>query len=406
LTGPGASNLAALALLAACAAAPAAGLHVYVGRLSDTSATLAWGYTRGNGNTIGRGAKPRGKAALNINGRSVIVTGKTWADIGGLSPDREYQYSVSLQGGEKVSGKLRTWPARAEKLTFFLIGDYGKGNVEQRRLGERMTRELQRSYPTGPPRFVLTTGDNIYGTQLGFMTINSGNRDSHWRSRFFQPFETILKSIPFYPTPGNHDGDESENTDDMDVYLDNFFFPGGEPARYYQFSYGGSVDLFALDSTENKGSDSSPPSPQTQWLSHALASSRAPWKIVYMHHPLYTAGPRHEPSLNRLRHWAELFQRHGVQAVFAGHEHNFQYTRQDGIAWFVSGAGGALREGDITGKLKDAAIEAWSAERHFLVVEMDADVMKVTPVAGSGPVEPRDAAGGAVKIPLTIRRAR
>jgi hypothetical protein len=374
--------------------------------VGDTSATLAWGTTRGKGNTIGRGARPLGIAAVRIDGRNIVVGKKSWFEISGLSPDRDYDYTVAIQGGETVSGRLRTWPAETGKLTFFLIGDYGKGNGEQRLLAARMNTELQRARETGPARFVLTTGDNIYGTPLGFATLNSGNRDSHWRSRFFEPYEAILKSIPFYPTPGNHDGDESENRDDMDVYLDNFFFPGGEPSRYYQFNYGGYADFFALDSTENSGSDASPSSPQTQWLAQALAASRAPWKIVYMHHPPYTAGPRHEPSLGRLRHWVELFRKHGVQAVFAGHEHNFQYTRQDGIAYFVSGAGGALRDGDIAGKLKEAGMEAWSSERHFLVVEMDGGEMKVTPIADSGPIEPLDASGAPVKIPLTVRRAR
>lgn len=380
-------------------------LHVYVGRLADTSATIAWGETSGKGNTIGRASKPSGNVTVHIGGRDLKVADRNWIHVRGLAPDTDYRYTVET-GAVTVSGKLRTWPAQADKLTFLLIGDYGKGGDEQRMLAVRLNQQPVTEFETGPARFVLTTGDNIYGTQFGFGTRNSGNRDSHWGPRFFEPYRIILKSLPFYPTPGNHDGDESENEDDMDVYLDNFFFPGGEPARYYQFSYGGYADFFALDSTANSGSDATAAGPQTAWLEKALSSSRAPWKIVYMHHPLYTAGPNHEPSLDRLPHWAELFRKHGVQAVFAGHEHNFQYTRRDGIAYFVSGAGGALREGDIAGKLAAAGIEAWSPERHFLAVEMDGEVMKVTPVGHGGPVEPLDASRKRVKIPLTVRRAR
>jgi tartrate-resistant acid phosphatase type 5 len=406
LTASGVNKSFVIPFVLGCFALDAADTHVYVGALTDSSATVAWGKTKGSGNIIGRGSRPLGRARIDLDGREVRVSDKNWAEIDNLAPDWEYSYTVIIEGGDTIKGKLRTWPLESTKLTFFVIGDYGTGNSAQRRLGRRMASELRGIRPTGPPRFVLTTGDNIYGVQMGFGTFSSGNHDTHWRSRFFTPYESVLQSIPFYPTLGNHDGDESENRDDLDVYMDNFFFPDGKAARYYKFSYGKYADFFALDSTANRGSDYSPDSPQTKWLAKALADSRAPWKIAYFHHPIYTAGPRHAPRLERLSHWVNLFKKHGVQVVLTGHEHNFQFTNQDGIAYFISGSGGTLRESDIGLNMAGAGMEGWSAERQFLIVEMDGDLMRITPMSEEGPVAVQDAQGGQHKLPLTVRRAR
>jgi hypothetical protein len=126
---------------------------------------------------------------------------------------------------------------------------------------------------------------------------------------------TMLGSIPFYPALGNHDGNETERRRDLDTILD-FAFPQNKPARYYTFTYGGLAQFFALDTTSNTES-----------------------------------GPARPPGLEQLRHWFALFTGGGVKVVFSGHEHNFQASEvgsaTGGIRFFVSGAGGELRRGNV-----------------------------------------------------------
>ena len=66
-----------------------------------------------------------------------------------------------------------------------------------------------------------------------------------------------------------------------------------------------------------------------------LADSDAPWKFVYFHHPAYSSGP-HGP--HPLMQWP--FAEWGADAVFQGHDHNYERVRVDDLPYFVSGLGG------------------------------------------------------------------
>lgn len=76
-----------------------------------------------------------------------------------------------------------------------------------------------------------------------------------------------------------------------------------------------------------------------KWLEDSLSTSKARWKIVVMHHPLYSSGKKHG-SNGRLQMLLEpLFVRYGVAAVFAGHDHVYgRMALIKGVQYFVSGA--------------------------------------------------------------------
>jgi hypothetical protein len=278
-----------------------------------------------------------------------------------------------------------------------------------------MVREFESRQDTdNPVRFVLTTGDNIYSdTFLGLFPSKTGSKDSDWREKFYEPYGALLRRIPFYPTLGNHDRrDLSGDPGDAEVaaYLDNFFFPSNEPAAYYTFSVGGLVDFFALDSTAlwTRGmmeSSLAESGGQFRWLESELAKAASPWKIAYFHHPPFSAGPRHEPSMGSLEHVVELFRKSGVQAVFSGHEHNFQFTWANAetgrTAYIVSGAGGQVRTGSVYGDMQESGIAGTAPQRHFLLVEVDREEMRITPLSYE-PLVVRDANRNPVAMPLII----
>lgn len=399
-------------MLCACAQPP---VHVYIGDLGPRHALIAWGTVEGSGNTIGRGATPPGKATVTV-GPHRFETSQSWIQADGLQPDKEYDYSVSLPGRPVEKGRFRTWPESASQAAFLVIGDWGNGSKQQRRIAEAMTRLVaERAGGPRPIRFVLSTGDNIYSVIPGVFMAGSGSRDSHWGPRFFEPYAAILRSLPFYPVLGNHDGNESERRDDLTVYLDNFFFPGNRPARWYQFHYADLIDFVALDTTENTAQGGpkpawAPDGEQHRWARESFARLQRPWRIAYMHHPVFNAGPRHNDKDNekRLAHFVDLFARARVQAVFQGHEHNFQVSeanaRSRGIRYFISGAGGELRDGDVRSSMAASNIAGWAPQHHFLLVEVSAERMEVTPMSDSLPA-PKRPDGGAFPLPVVVERA-
>jgi hypothetical protein len=329
---------------------------------------------------------------VKIDGKDIAVADKNWTLVEGLRPDTNYPYQVLLNGRPIANAQLRTWAEKADKFRFFVIGDFGSGDEAQRSVAAAMLKEFNRHTGDNPVRFVITTGDNIYGT-LGFLLRfnNSGDRDIHWESRFFRPYEQLISHIPFYPSLGNHDGNETESRGDLAQYLDNFFFPPPHtPARYYRFSYGGLADFFALDSSNN--SEEGPPRPaytkggeQHKWLQANLSQSQVPWKITYLHHPPFNAGPRHPSAANELSHFIDEMKRNGVKVSFAGHEHNFQFSKKNAatgnIRFVLSGAGGELRTGDVTGSMDRANVEGWAPVLNFLSVEIEGREMRIEPIS-------------------------
>lgn len=384
--------------------------YTYVGDLGSDHVLIAWGTTTG-ANTIGRSSPSHGPAVVRINGKNLQVSDKNWMVVSDLKPDTDYPYEVVVNGRSIGKSQIRTWPEKSEKLRFFVIGDFGSGDSSQRSVAALMVKEFQRLSGDNPVRFVITTGDNIYGT-FGFaLRFNgSGDKDTHWDSRFFRPYAPILTHIPFYPSLGNHDGNETEAREDLPAYLDNFFFPAHIPSRYYRFSYGGLADFFALDSTTN--SETGPPSPaytkegeQFKWLQTNMSDSRVPWKIPYMHHPPFNAGPRHPAVAQEMAHFLDVFKQTGVKVMFSGHEHNFQFSKRDSetgnIRYIVSGAGGELRSGDVKEYMERSHIEGWAAARHFLSVEIEGKEMRVTPIF-EVPMDVVSHEGKTIGMPLRI----
>jgi tartrate-resistant acid phosphatase type 5 len=385
--------------------------YTYVDDLGPNYVELAWG-TADGANTIGRSAPSKGEATIQIAGRT-LVTKATQITIGDLAPDRDYAYTVSLGRQTVGQGEVRTWAAQSQKLVFFVIGDFGTGQAPQYKIARAMWDEFQRRAKTGNPvRFILSTGDNIYGNISGFLlgALHTGAQDSDWADKFFAPYEPLLARVPFFPTLGNHDGNETEKQGDLPAILDNFPYPQSKPARYYKFIYGDLAEFFGLDSTKNTETGPARPAylengEEFRWMQTEFAKPHPLWVIPFFHHPPFTAGPLHAASYQQLRHWVTLFGASGVKVVFNGHEHNFQESEANqqtsGIHFFVSGAGGELRAGDVRKKMKHANIRAWAPENHFLVVEIEGKTMQVTPLSFE-PVHVVASDGSPISLPITI----
>jgi hypothetical protein len=377
--------------------------YVYVGEIRPDSVLIGWGTTRGR-NTIGRTSAPMGAAVVEIDGRSVSESARNHVWVTGLAPDKAYPYKVRVGGREIGGGEVRTWPTASDKLIFFVIGDYGVGGPDQSAIADAMRVEADRS---GPVRFVLTLGDNLYGDL---------SEDKQWDDKFYRPFRALLTRIPIYPAPGNHDGDESQAKSNLELYLDNFLMPTAPvPGTHavYSFRFGALAEFFALDSTKNIptgiGNNYAPGGAQSRWLEGALPASTTKWKIPYFHHPIYcgghsgffSSGHKHlrgkdeEHPDRDLGHWVDLFEKHRVPVVFNGHEHNLQYTNPSdtgGVRYIVSGAGGKRSGGKP--KFAQYKIAGWSEERHFLKVSIDGGTMRIDPIgAGATPITAKGASG-------------
>ena len=164
---------------------------------------------------------------------------------------------------------------------------------------------------------------------------------------------------------GNHDNPNQRFYEPFNM--------GGE--RYYTFraSKGGiskategGVRFFALDTTYLD-------KPQLDWLEKELSSSSSDWKIAFFHHPLYSSGRTHGSALESRAVLEPLFVKYGVSAAFSGHDHVYERIKpqKGGIVYWVSGAGGRLRKGDL--RATDMTAKGFDRDYHFMIVEIAGD---------------------------------
>ena len=81
-----------------------------------------------------------------------------------------------------------------------------------------------------------------------------------------------------------------------------------------------------------------------------------------------------------------LFQKAGVSAVFAGHDHFYERTKpQKGIVYFVIGSGGQLRKGGIDRGTGLTAV-GFDTDLAFLAAEIDGDELYFNAISRAGTI--------------------
>jgi hypothetical protein len=80
-----------------------------------------------------------------------------------------------------------------------------------------------------------------------------------------------------------------------------------------------------------------------------------------------------------------LFLKHGVDAVFQGHEHFYERIKpQKGIYYFISGGAAKLREGNI--QKSDLTAKAFDTGYHFMLIELTKDKLNFQAISDQGKV--------------------
>ena len=242
-------------------------------------------------------------------------------------------------------------PRTDGSVRFAVMGDTGRGQREQLEVASQMAA-VRRQFPFD---FVIMLGDNIYGSDT----------PADMASKFEIPYKPLLDAgVVFHAALGNHDNPNQR------------FYPlfnmGGE--RYYTFPGDktgvgkglGSVSFFALDSDYLDKE-------QIDWLDQKLATSEAEWKVAFFHHPLYSSGGAHGSALESRAVLEPLFVKYGVSVAFAGHDHFYERIKPQlgGIVYWVSGAGGSLRKGDI--RVTDLTAKGFDRDNSFMIVEIAGD---------------------------------
>jgi hypothetical protein len=238
---------------------------------------------------------------------------------------KEDERWVSLTRGAMLPAFLQEPPPvfavkpATGRIRVLAFGDFGNGGPEQREVAAAM----QKYHAQNAFDFGITLGDNFYNKGM------ESPADPRWKTWWSDLYDPL--GVQIYASLGNHDWGFAESPAAEVLYTKQS--PSWQmPATYYTFT-AGPVQFFALDTNEVSQQ-------QLLWLDEQIGRSTAKWKIVYGHHPIYSAG-RHADNPTLIRNLLPLLKGR-VDMYLAGHDHDMQHLKEeDGVHFFVSGGGGA-----------------------------------------------------------------
>ena len=289
----------------------------YVQGVTATSAVIAW-----VGEEPGAGMVKYGKTPhLGWEDVDRRVGRRHAVTIAGLDPGSTYHYRVESADVPSASGRFCTAPVgEGSRFSFAVVGDSGSGGKGQLAVAGLLGRCW--------PDLILHTGDVVY----------PAGEESHYDQRFFTPYRHLIKEVPVFLVLGNHDVRKGSGA----AFLENFHPPLGSPGstkRYYSFDWG-DAHFVALDSELYYNDKGSSAERQKAFLERDLAATGKSLKIAFLHRSPY--GSSRHGGDDKVRHdLAPVFARHGVNLVFAGHDHVYERTVPiGGVTYIVSGGGG------------------------------------------------------------------
>lgn len=179
------------------------------------------------------------------------------------------------------------------------------------------------------PPFVVITGDFVNNSK-------SKEQIAAYKSMIAQ----IDFSVKVYMIPGNHDIGKVSRAS-IDNYKKNY----GEP--HFSFRYGDCA-FIGIDSNIIKEEDKEREEVQFKWLEQELQKTKdARFKFVFTHCSVFLKR-MDEPvnysnfSLPMREKYVRLFQKYGVNAIFAGHLHNNAYGKVGNMEMITIGPVGKV----------------------------------------------------------------
>ena len=270
--------------------------------------------------TVSARSEPLDPANPNLAGEQVAAVWNTGLETAhfhsvvfrDLEPDTVYAYRVrGARGNWSEWFQMRTAVAEGP-VSFIYVGDAQNGVLSH------WSRLIRAAYAAAPEvDFILHAGD----------LVNRASRDFEW-AEWFKAVGFIHGMVPAIPVAGNHEyarlGLPPQETDRILSihWRPQFTLPVVEtlPADLhevvYDVRYSEDLHVFILSTQNANIAD------QARWLDGALADSDARWKIVSMHHPVFSSGAGRD-SPERREILLPVLTRHEVDLVLQGHDHTY-----------------------------------------------------------------------------------
>ena len=240
----------------------------------------------------------QGEVFASRNGRAAYYV----ARLRQLVPNAHYRYRAVTDGRASDWFAFRTYSEHRDRFLFLYVGDV------QDTIGGIANSLLRGALGHHPDcEFLVCGGDLI-----------ERPANQYWVETF-RTLDSIGQMMPILNVTGNHDylkGVIQHLERRFPLVFSYFLDSKVDDNMVYTLNYG-DAQLFVLDSNREFFYLWT----QRQWLEGQLQHSTAKWKILVLHHPLYSIKGKN----NIIQHWLfdGLVHQYGVDLVLQGHEHAY-----------------------------------------------------------------------------------
>ncbi len=272
--------------------------------------------------------------------------------VSGLDPSTPYVYFIEIaRDGHPFTRRtakrtVRTLPASG-RFEFAVLGDS--------RTFPETWGKVARAVQEARPVCSVFVGDMV----------TDGRNDWEWDLDYFRPAKAYFATVPYFAVIGNHEHDAP-------IFTRLFRTPGG--GKRWKLAFNG-VLFIGIDGNEDWTAGSA----NLRWLEKTLASSEARFIFLFSHYPPWSSGghgrsgrdgrPR-ERSVRMARETLlPLISRHGVTALFAGHDHFYERSEPGGTTVVVTGGAGApLYPALPFGKKQNPHSKVCESDYHYCIL--------------------------------------
>jgi len=300
------------------------------------------------------------------------------ADLTGLAPGTAYSYRVFLNGQDVTptpESDYRFSTPGPGPVGFLVFGDSGDGSNNQLAVTLQMVTEH--------PNFVVHVGDIAY---------QSGTYNE-FTANYFEYYYTLMRRACFFTIAGNHEYITQYSAPYLALHAPpTDTVPALDRGKYYSFDWA-DIHFVGLDANLLDPYFADAQARMLAWFDNDLANTRATWKIVFWHQTPYPIFHHIDDPIDIASRalFVPILERHGVQLVLAGHEHNYQRSKPmrggvpvpvgtGGTVYMVSGGGGGVLHPVVPESFLDWEASVW----HYLRVSVDGQKLTIQAIGTDG----------------------
>lgn len=285
---------------------------------------------------------------------------------------------------KNISVPVVTSKTFGRAFNFMIVSDWGwNGQKHQQEVADQMAKTAD----SIGAKFIASCGDNFQVNGI------ASTQDPLWMISYENVYKGLSLQVDWYPVLGNHD---YRGSPQAEIDYSKISRRWRMTDHYYTFAKKVNDSISArfifldtppLVAEYHKRPDEYPEvarqdtAKEIKWLKGVLENSKEQWKIVFGHHPVYSASKTHGNTKEMIERVRPLLEKYHAQLYFCGHDHDFQRLHEKGgkVDYIVTGTGGEIRPSSTN----EMSIFSKS-EPGFSVISLKSDSIRICFVGVNG----------------------